>query len=338
MVTLMTFLPTTVLKHILDYAFPYYQQYELKDITNALLDTITQVNIKGEIQLDAKYYRGVSRDNDKIIKTLYKLAKFGISIFPKLNEIVKARKEKANLLLKDRNHVETIKKKLRNKANDNNTEFRQMFQVNDIIVYYKCKQTWTPTITELGWVKQPDGKYKTNYGRGYLMDSPNPTQLARICYTRQVYLESKIAHKNIHHLLQKYPPSICLNDITLDHQKVTIFYRIVKVNKKSYNIQPMPMCLRLYNSERVSRNLHLYQYRLTPSDMVNNSEQYRLDHTQIIFDKHKLEITGSKYPSITKYDDNHHHHALYQVGVYCSSIHLQLSLDRLKTLYHVSAE
>ena len=93
------------------------------------------------------------------------------------------------------------------------------------------------------------------------------------------------------------------------------------------------MCLGLNDTISLSetwRNWHLHQYRLTPSETVNSNEQYRLDHSQIIFDQHKLEITGSQYPSITKYDNNNNYHAFYYGH--------KRRLDELKLLYQVISE
>jgi hypothetical protein len=285
-----------IIKLIFQFAYPYYSQYDNRDLINALLNTISSDKCK--IRLDISYYRQHIKDSDNLFRTLYNLQRCNINIFPKLNLILQTRQRKKDLIKYDKKKINDLKIQLKKEV-EKSTTYQNMFKVGDIIVYYKSKQNWNPTLSELGWVQQEDGNYRNMFSTRGWVTNTKPTTTKRI-----VNIEPLITHKffagrmaGIHGDNE--------NNLCLASQKLTIFYKVTKVNKKSYNITPLNMILRPVNPTYFSN-----VYDIKPNPLSSIDISYRLDFSQIAFDINKKTLTGSNYPSISKYEPNNQYTAL----------------------------
>ena len=289
----MTQLPYYIWNIIFKFAYPYYQQYSLKDLKKALELTC----LHHPLFLDLPKYRQSAQSYDTIIPKLYQLNHHRISIFTHLNNIINTNQVKSQQKNNKKLQLKKLKDNLNKQVIQEKSRFENMFSVNDIIVYYKPKQTYQPTLYSRGWrvTNNSNTGVKTYRNRSKGIT----TTVIPVNSVATFSLETFKPAGRFHQEVTKLP--------LLDHNKYfTIFYRIIQKNKTSYQIKPIPMILSKIDPlevvQQLSSRLSLHYYRLLPD--IYHPEQlksYRLTFQQINYDLHKDQLEISRYPKIKLY-------------------------------------
>lgn len=281
------YLPEYILTHILDYAFPHYNQYEHTLLYKSFIYQILLSNVEcQQVKIDVNYYRKKYKSRTKkheLISQLYLFKnKYDICIYDSLR--------RHNIIMDEKNKIKQQnireKKELKEKVlkSINYKNIYNTFNIGDIIVFYKNKYPTKVNINNQRIIQNKtikDVAFNLNSRRRYYYHS----------WANISEEESQIPYFNV-------------------NIPFTIFYRVIRKTDKTLFIEAIPAIYEKL-SNPLQPNMNSYyacrtaKFKIIPD--INTPSQNKVEKLSFRFielDKYKRKLEDNKLPIISKFDKN----------------------------------
>lgn len=283
------YLPENILKHILDYAFPHYNQYEHNLLYKSFIYQILLSNVECQkVRIDVNYYRKKYKSRtkkDQLIGQLYLFKNnYNICIYDSLRKHNIIMDEKNKIKQKNIREKKELKEKVLKSINYQN--IYNTYNIGDIIVFYKNKY---PTKIKIN--NETTIQNKTIKDIGFTLNSSH--RYYYHSWTNITEEESELPYFNV-------------------NIPFTIFYRVIRKTSKTLFIEPIPAIYeKLMNPLQPNLNLNSYyscrtaKFKIIPDlNTPSHNKVEKLSFRYIELDKYKKKLEDNKLPIISKFDKN----------------------------------